>query len=134
MSIAAPTSLAALALACACALATGAGFLDLPLPGGLPVGNALAAVALAAFAAVPVLLGKPGSALRSAARAVLAAALAWLPVSAALAGNLALNFGNGRGETWLALSAMVAVAVLVTLTWALGDQLVDRCRRGTTPP
>jgi hypothetical protein len=116
--------LLAIAVAAAASLVVGATYLERVLPGGLPIGNAVAALALVCVAAVPVLLSVRGSALRRAALVTLAAAVAWLPVSIGLAGNLSLNFAGWRGSLWLGISLAVLVAVLCTLAWALVGRLL----------
>jgi len=124
-------ALLAIAVVSVAALVSGAGYLDVVLPGGLPAGNAVAAIGLVSAAAVPVPLSAPGSVLRVAALATLGASMAWLPASIALAGNLALNFTGWRGSIWLGFSLITHLAVLCTLAWAL----VCRClaiRRGAS--
>jgi len=122
-------SLLALAVISLASLVSGASYLEFALPGGLPAGNALAAIVLVSAAAVPVLLSSPGSALRTAALATLAAAAAWLPLSIALAGNLALNFTSGRGSIWLGFTLAVIVALLCMLAWALVSRFAAMRRR-----
>ena len=100
-------------------LVSGAGYLEVVLPGGLPAGNAIAAFGLVSPAAVAVLLSTPGSALRAAALGTFCAAVAWLPVSIALAGNMDLNFTGWRGSVWLGSSLVIHLAVLGTLAWSL---------------
>lgn len=113
-------------------LAYGAAFLEVPLPGGLPLGNALAALGLCAAAGAAIGLGGAGSVLRAVAIAALLAAAAWLPVSVMLAGNLALNFSGGRGEAWMAISLATVLLVAASLTWAVVAALLSmRRRRGT---
>ncbi len=124
-------ALLAIALASVASLVSGAGYLESVLPGGLPVGNAVAALGLASAAGVPVLLSNPGSALRVAALTVLGAAVAWLPASIALAGNLALNFTGWRGSIWLAFSLVIHLAVVCTLGWALIGRLLTLRRRAS---
>jgi hypothetical protein len=118
-----PKTTAAMLLAIAAfavaALASGARYLEFELPGGLPLGNALAALGLCAAAGAAMPLARPGTVLRAAAWASLIAAAAWLPISIALAGNLALNFGGGRGQAWLVLSVGVLVLVFAVLAWTL---------------
>lgn len=99
-------------------LASGADVLGDELPGGLPWGNALAAIGLCAAAGAAVALGKRGTALRAAAWLALAAAATWLPVSILLAGNAALNFTGGRGSAWWAFSLAVIAGVVAVLVWA----------------
>ena len=122
-------SLLAITAASLASLVSGASYLELPLPGGLPAGNALAAIGLVSAAAVPVLFSSAGSALRAAALGTLAAAAAWLPLSIALAGNLALNFAGGRGSLWLGFSLAVVVAVLCVSAWAIVARLAAARRR-----
>ena len=100
-------------------LFSGAPYLETELPGGLPLGNAVAAIGLCAAAGSAVMLSARRTVLRRVAAASLAGAAAWLPVSIALAGNLALNFGEGHGVAWLVFSLAVLVAVVVALAWAL---------------
>ena len=59
----------------------------------------------------------------------LVASLLWLPASALLAGNLALNFSGARGTVWLAGSVVVIVAALASLGWALAGCAAGRFRR-----
>lgn len=122
-------SLLSLAVASLASLMSGASYLEFALPGGLPVGNALAAIGLTSAAAGPVLVSSAGSALRAVALATLAAAASWLPLSIALAGNLALNFASGRGSIWLGFSLAVIVAVLCISVWALVSRLAAIRRR-----
>jgi len=124
----AATVLLAIAAAAILSLVSGAPWLGVALPGGLPLGNALAAVGLCAAAGAAVRLSRRGTRLRVAATASLASAAAWLPVSVALAGNLALDFNNGRGMAWMIASAAVLIAILCTLLWALGAALLAQAR------
>lgn len=112
-------------------LVSGAGYLEIVLRGGLPAGNAIAALGLVSAAGVPVLLSTPGSALRATALGSLDTAAAWLPVSIALAGNLALNFTGWRGSMWLGFSLVIDLFVLCTLAWALVDRLLAMRRRAS---
>jgi hypothetical protein len=113
-------------LAC---LVSGAAILDLPLPGGLPFGNLLAAAALCGTAAAAVLLAAPGSLLRRLAVAAMVCALAWLPSSLALAGNLALNFSGQLGVAWLFGSMLLQLLVLVLLFLASASALLSKRTR-----
>lgn len=99
---------------------------ELNLPGGLPLGNLLVALALAAWPAAARLLSPPRSAARRFAGFALVLAMAWLPVSAALAGNLALNFSGDRGTAWLAFTLVVAFAAVVSLAWSVVKRLKTR--------
>jgi hypothetical protein len=109
-------------------LASGASYLEAPLLGGLPFGNALAALGLCATAGIAVELSSRGTTLRAVPLAALAAATAWLPASIALAGNLTLNFTDGRGAVWLAFSLAVVAGVTTAVVWALVAALLARLR------
>jgi hypothetical protein len=124
-------ALLAIAVVSVASLVSGAGYLEVVLPGGLPAGNAVAALGLVSAAGVPVLLSAPRSALRAAALITLGAAAAWLPASIALAGNLALNFTGWRGSTWLGFSLVIHLTVLCTLAWALVGRLLIMRRRAS---
>ena len=100
-------------------LVFGASYLETMLPGGLPVGNALTSVGLCAAAGAAIGLSARRTALRLVSVAALIGAVAWLPVSVALAGNLTLNFHGSHGAAWMALSVVIAATVLCALTWAL---------------
>ena len=76
----------------------------------------------------PVGLSARRTVLRLVSVASLLGAVAWLPVSATLAGNLTLNSDESRGDAWLVLSIAIAVAVLGALTWALAASFVAICR------
>mgnify|MGYP003575542430 CR=1 FL=1 len=106
-------ALLAMALFALGSLASGAWYLEATLPGGLPLGNALAALGFCAIAAIGVAMARRGVVRRFAFVALFAAA-AWLPVSVAMAGNLALVFSGARGDAWIAWSAGVAVVTLAS--------------------
>jgi hypothetical protein len=110
-------------------LVSGASYLEILLPGGLPLGNVLSAIGLCAIAGAAVVLSARGTVQRRVSVAALIGAVAWLPVSIALAGNLTLNFHGGRGDAWLVFSFAVIVAVLGALIWALAASLLARHRR-----
>ncbi|MGN6512383.1 MAG: hypothetical protein ACTHKZ_02250 [Lysobacteraceae bacterium] len=120
--------LLALGTAAFASLLSGADFLEATLPGGLPAGNAAAALGLGACAGAARAMGPRGSLARAAAGLALLGGIAWLPVSVALAGNLALNFEGWRGTTFLAWSVLVLATVLGSLGWALLAAVVARCR------
>ncbi len=113
--------LAILALA---VLLFGADRLETRLPGGLPLGNALAAASLILFACAAVLVSALSPALRGFSIGALALAVLWLPVSILLAGNLDLNFDGAAGGTWLAFTAVVTVASLGAFLLALARSLL----------
>ncbi|WP_277763562.1 hypothetical protein [Stenotrophomonas sp. HITSZ_GD] len=100
-------------------LVSGSEWLGRDLPGGLPLGNVLSASILCAPALAGWLASRPRTRQRLWAAMTLVAALAWLPVSIWLAGNAALNFHGQRGAVWLGFSAVVVIALGVSLAWAL---------------
>ncbi len=110
-------------------LVTGASYLETMLPGGLPIGNALTAIGLCAAAGSAVGLSARGTALRLVSAASLIGAVAWLPASIALAGNLTLNFDGDRGIAWLGFSVAIVAVVLLALVWALVASLLAKYRR-----
>lgn len=118
--IAALLALAAFALG---SLVVGAPYLETTLPGGLPLGNALAALGLCAIAACGVAIAR-GGVVRNLALVALLAAVTWLPVSVAMAGNLPLVFSGARGDAWIAWSAGVAIAAVASLALAVLQRLV----------
>jgi len=123
------TLLLAIAAVALAALLSGADWLAATLPGALPVGNVVAAIALCAPAGAAFALGRRGSLQRRVARVVLAASLAWLPLSLLLAGNPQLNFGGTRGTAWLLLTLSLAACVAVAMAWALASALLRLRRR-----
>lgn len=118
--IAALLALAAFALG---SLVVGAPYLETALPGGLPLGNALAALALCAIAACGASIARRGL-VRKLSLLALLVAMAWLPVSIAMAGNLTLVFSGARGDAWIAWSAGVAIATVASLALAVVQRIV----------
>ena len=100
------------------ALFVGADVIHRILPGGLPVGNLLAAAVYCGLAGTAVVLAPRRSVSRPAALGALAGAIAWLPLSIALAGNPSLNFSGERGALWLWLSAGLLIVVMAALVLA----------------
>lgn len=129
-----PVLLAVVAV-CVLPLAAGAERLLLVgLPGGLPLGTLLAALAFVAGAAVPVVASRPGSALRWVGGAALVAAVAWLPAGVYLSGNAALHFVDDAADAeryWM-LTAGLGACVLGTLLWA--SAAARRSRPGRPHP
>jgi hypothetical protein len=110
-----------------CSLLAGASYLDVWLPGGLPLGNLLAAAVFSGPAGAAVLLAGRAKWVRLIATTVLLVSLAWLPVSIVLAGNAALNFSGGeRGTIWAWFSAGLCIAVVAALLLAVGAALLAR--------
>lgn len=124
-------ALALLVVACASVglLVCGGDVLEVSLFGGLPVGNAVAALAVTSVAGIPMLLSARGTVLRRVAFASFCGALAWLPVSIALAGNTALNFSGWRGSAWLIFSLVIHLVVVCVLLWACVARMLAMVKR-----
>ena len=110
-------------------LVSGAAYLESLLPGELPFGNALTAIGLCSAAGAAIGLSQPGTILRAVSAASFVAAVLWLPLSIALAGNLALVFNGGRGVAWVWINIGTVSAVSFSLALALCSLLVSRVRR-----
>src|SRR3546814_13038034 len=97
-------------------LVSGAAYLEWGLPGGLPLGNALAAVGLAGLAGIADEFSRQRSVLRKLSWISLGLAVARLPVYIARAGNLGLTFPGGWAHVWagrtFGLGAVVWVVAL----------------------
>jgi hypothetical protein len=100
------------------------------LPGGLPLGNALVALALCALPAAALLLSPPGTIGRRLSLVSLVVSMAWLPVSVLMAGNPNLNFSGGSGFAWTVFTAVTALMAILSLAWAVA-QLAWRRLRGS---
>ena len=110
-------------------LLDGAEYLERLLPGGLPVGNALTALGMCSAAAAALTLSPQGTVLRLVCAAALAAGAAWLPVSIALAGNLALELQGTRGLAWIGIIRGTIAGILLALVWALVHTALAWIRR-----
>jgi hypothetical protein len=121
-------SLAVLSIVALGALVLGSERLEAGLPGGLPLGNAVAAASVIFAAGAATLMSRAGTMLRGLALLALVLALIWLPASIALAGNVDLNFGKSSGGLWLAGSAVIFLASYGALLLALASSLLHRNR------
>ena len=115
------------------ALLVGADFTEVRLPGGLPLGNLLAAAVFCGLAGAAALLAPRGSVTRAAALAALLASVAWLPLSIAFAGNVSLNYSGPRGTVWLWLTAGLLLLDLGVLLFAAGASYFARRRQRVRP-
>jgi len=106
-------------------LVSGARYSEWVLPGGLPLGNVLAAAGLCSLAGTAFHLSPLDSIRRRVSAVTLLAAAVWLPLSIALAGNLTLNFSGYRGTAWLAITSATAIAALGSLGWAVAGLLLS---------
>lgn len=112
-------------------LVAGADYVAVMLPVGLPFGNVLAAGIFCGLAGAASLMAPRGSMARRLALAALAAAVAWLPLSIALAGNASLNFSGDLGTVWLWFSAGLFVFVLGALLVAAIAAFLARRKHGS---
>lgn len=102
----------------AASLFGGADFIAIVLPGGLPLGNVLAALFFCGLSGAALLIAPRGAWARRIAAAATAASVAWLPLSIALAGNAQLNFSGQRGLVWAWFTAGLLVVALCALLLA----------------
>ena len=110
-------------------LFSGSELLDVELPYAFPAGNIAAAVMLVAAAGVPVLLAADGTRLRAVARAVFVLAIAWLPVSMAIAGGMQLHYSGWQSWAWIVYTLAILLLVPVVLAWTAVVALSSRKRR-----
>ena len=102
------------------AILSGADYLSVMLPGGLPLGNVLAALVFLGMSGAGYLLAKERKVLGRIAAIVLAASVLWLPVSIALARNASLNFAGWNGTLWFLFTVGLFFAALGVLLFAAG--------------
>ena len=105
-------------------LVSGGSYSERVLPGGLPLGNALATIGLCSLAGSAFNFSPVGSVRRRISGVVFISAMLWLPISIALAGNLALNFSGFRGTVWLVISSVTAIAVLGSFAFAISGAIL----------
>ena len=130
-----PLLLLCLAL-CVLPLALGAeAVLLVGLPGGLPLGTLLGALAFVLGAAIPFAASRPRSLLRRVSVVALAAAVLWLPLGIYLAGNATLSFVNDAADAavYWRLTAGLAGLILTTMVWAGTAAFLGRRSRGDRP-
>ena len=102
------------------AILSGADYLSALLPGGLPLGNVLAALVFLGMSGAGYLLAKERRVLGRIAAIVLAGSVLWLPVSVALARNASLNFAGWNGTLWFLFTVGLFFAALGVLLFAAG--------------
>ncbi len=105
------------------AILSGADYLTVMLPGGLPLGNVLAAAVFLGISGAAYLLAKQRKVLGCIAAIVLAASILWLPVSIALARNASLNFAGWNGTLWFLFTVGLLFAAIGTLLVAVSVNL-----------
>lgn len=116
--------------ACCAALLSGAPFLEVSVLGAVPLGNIIAATFFLALGAAAFPLTMRSGAARRLAQFSLLLSASWLPVSAMLAGNLALNFAHGKGEVWLVYTGCVLVVALGAILVSVALRVVSARRQG----
>lgn len=126
------TALLLLAALSIYALLSGADYLSSLLPGGLPLGNVLAAAVFLGLSGAAYLLAKQRKVLGRIAAIVLAASILWLPVSVALARNASLNFAGWNGTLWFLFTIGLLFAAIGTLLVAVGVNLYSLRKAKTT--
>lgn len=123
--------------ACSVAVAAGLDVLTLEVAQDLALGTLVASEGLFALGWVPLLLSQPGTLLRVLAILGLCGALAWLPLSILLAGNLRLEFQGTSGQTWMALTFGLLAWLILTSLWgaiaAMRSRGNDRFYRISVP-
>lgn len=89
------------------------------LPGGLPLGTLLAAVAIISASLIPVMQSKSGSIRQRIALLLLVASILWLPIGIYLSGNAALNFVQDAADARLfwQYTAILCAGILLILVW-----------------
>lgn len=89
------------------------------LPGGLPFGTLLAAIAIISASSIPVIKGKSGSLLRRIGLVLLLASILWLPLGIYLSGNAALNFVQDAADShfFWRFTGGLSLSILVILIW-----------------
>lgn len=129
---------AAILILCVCAclvpLVLGVeSILLIALPGGLPLGTLLAAVALIAGSAIPLAQSREYSWLRRAGSIVFVAAIVWLPLGILLSGNPSLSFMQDASDSafFWRFTAVLVVLILVSISWAGMEALLQRCDQRT---
>ncbi len=109
------------------ALVSGAAFLVQPI-GPFPLGNLLTVLGLVGMPLAAWLYSGSRAWLRGFCVVAIALALAWYPVSIALAGNLHLSFSGNHGFTWLVITAVITLLSLSAPMVVAIVRLVDRLR------
>ena len=101
------------------------------LPGGLPLGTLLAAIAFISASFIPISKSKPGSFLRRIGSVLLLASILWLPLGIYLSGNAALSFVQDAADSHLfwRFTAGLGVSILVSLLWT-GVETIRASRAG----
>lgn len=105
------------------------------LPGGLPLGTLMAAIAFVLGAAIPAAASRPRSLLRRVSLVTTAAAVLWLPLGIYLAGNASLSFVNDATDSavYWQLTAGLGGLILVKMVWAGAAALLARRSRAEMP-
>ena len=87
----------------------------LSLPGGLPMGTLMAAVAMISASLIPVVKPNSASFLRRAGWILVSASVLWLPLGIYLSGNAALNFVQDAADSQLFWRFTVGLSVCILI-------------------
>ncbi|MEM8681839.1 MAG: hypothetical protein AAGF72_00325 [Pseudomonadota bacterium] len=121
-------ALLAIAIFATASLVSGADYLLQPV-GPFPLGNLLTTAGLASLPLAAWLYAGDRRWLNWLCLFAVVLAVCWYPASAALAGNLNLEFSGQRGGYWVMLTLASAVLSVMTPVVVLGVTVVDRLRR-----
>jgi len=110
------TVLLLLTIGCLVTLVLGVeAILLLSLPGGLPMGTLMAAVAIISASLIPVVKPNSASFLRRAGWILVSASVLWLPLGIYLSGNAALNFVQDAADSQLFWRFTVGLSVCILI-------------------
>ena len=126
MKVATAVSLLLLSICLMAAFLLGASFLDQDLTFGLDAGVVAASVSLIGASVAGFLVTTPTTRSRRVATIALAAAVAWLPFSIALAGGTQLSYSGWRTWAWLVFTGSLLLAILGTWASALLSWVTSR--------
>ena len=98
------------------------------LPGELPLGTLMAAVALVAASGLTLLKSEPVNFRRFISIVLLVAAIGWLPLGIILSGNASLGFVNDAADSdffWRFTEGLI-ISIIVTWIWAVIAYLLKK--------
>ena len=100
----------------------------LMLPGGIPLGTLMAAIAIFSAAKLTSVTARAKTLLSYISALLCLFALFWLPLGAVLSGKMSLNFyqNAASSEFFWRYTNMIVVAILGALLWTLIDTFLDR--------
>jgi hypothetical protein len=98
------------------------------LPGGLPLGTLMAAVAMISASLIPVVKPNSASFLRRAGWILVLASVLWLPLGIYLSGNAALSFVQDAADAQLfwRFTTGLGVCILIALVCTGIQEILNR--------